>query len=339
MPTHCRPSARCRRIERGVGARRRWGEGEERLDRARSAPLEQARRQAVQAHGDGEGDAHGIEVAGAFSQRHDLARHCVHRDHRGHGDQLAATIVRHVLEHRGVDEGGMDVTDPDPGPRPQLDPERLGEAAIAELARGIAGSQGRGSPAGHGHHVDQDALALLQEWGHGGMRPVDVADQVGADDLVVSLSRRLGEAAESSDPGVVHPHVEPSERFHRLGGDPRGGLGVLHVGLHRDRPSPLGQAFVDHRLQAGEIARGQHQAHAAPGELQGRGPTDPTRGAGDHHNSPLVQNALHPVNSCATRFPWPAGASRAFNPMATDAGPGPAPCIRAISPVWAWRMA
>ena len=114
-----------------------------------------------------------------------------------------------------------------------------------------------------------------------GVRAVQIPEQVGAHDLIVSFDRGFDKGADGSDPGVVDPHVDFAERLDRAPRQLPYRLQVTDIGRQRKRSAALalanGSSLAQHRLPP----RRQSDAGAALGEGHRGRPPDAARRAGD----------------------------------------------------------
>jgi hypothetical protein len=116
------------------------------------------------------------------------------------------------------------------------------------------------------------------------------------------LGRLLGDRGVAADPGVGDEQAQAAEALDRArdGGGDQGLVG--DVGAHREALAAgrvqLARQLFERRGRAGEDG---HPA-AAPGEVEGDGPADPRRGAGDQAGSAALEpHGAAPGPSAATR--------------------------------------
>ncbi|MHC2357202.1 hypothetical protein ACVMB3_006724 [Sinorhizobium meliloti] len=112
------------------------------------------------------------------------------------------------------------------------------------------------------------------------MRVVEMADQVGADDLFMRFDRRFLEAADGADADIAEPDVYLAEA-HRLPGQVLDRIGIRHVGRGDENLRPEFPAGSGHLVKRGRIAGRQHELRPAPGKGLGGRLSNPRRGPGD----------------------------------------------------------
>lgn len=80
-----------------------------------------------------------------------------------------------------------------------------------ELARGIGAGVGLPDLPRHGGDIDQGVAALCLEVGQHRPRAVHVAKQVGLDDPMMNLERRILETAQGIHARVGNPDIDATE--------------------------------------------------------------------------------------------------------------------------------
>lgn len=182
---------------------------------------------------------------------------------------LAGGFVGDVGRQFGVDDAGLNESDPDAGQ--ELLTQGLRPSVDSPLGGGVDAVASACGAAGDGGDVDQitglTVLELVEEDLSGG----DRAEEVGFDHGPVVLVLRSGEGTEEHDPGVVDQDVGPAELvLHALCGGEEG-LAVGDVGLDGD--GAVGQ-FLGEGFDAVHAAGQERDLVAVGGEGAGGGGSD-----------------------------------------------------------------
>jgi hypothetical protein len=105
--------------------------------------------------------------------------------------------------------------------------------------------------------------------------------------------RDVFEAADHSDAGDVDPHVDAAESRERRAGEPFDVAHAADVRGDGERLTASSLALVRELLEELGASRGQYQASALIGELEGHTLAEAARCAGDDDDPPVVRCRSH----------------------------------------------
>lgn len=136
----------------------------------------------------------------------------------------------------------------------QLGAQCFGKAALPEFAGAVRRRKWRGCKAARRDHVDEDAVALIDEDGDHRMGVVHATEQVGVDHGRARFHRYLMEFADCAHPDIAEPQVDAPQKTLRAGRQCLDLFGMFDVGGHHQDLGTSRTAAFGNRIE-GVFAR------------------------------------------------------------------------------------